>query len=199
MIHVDQKDAIEGARRKHRIGGLAQLDRDILQILALNAQRQLDETGLPPRDNVPQVVIFASGTGGSGGMLIDLGYAVRRVLARVTPSDPQVTAFVYASAPTHPGTSDHELANLYATLTELNHFADEDVTFTAHYGGPEGPKVEGQGLRAVSAADGSFSFDLPPGRYTLRLHFDGYFERRPVTVAHNKLNLTMEFGGVPTP
>ena len=38
------------------------------------------------------------------------------------------------------------LANVHATLTELNHFADPEVSFIAHYGGPEGPKVEGTGL-----------------------------------------------------
>jgi eukaryotic-like serine/threonine-protein kinase len=104
------------------------------------------QTGLMQRDNVPQVYIFAGAAGGSGGMLIDLGYAVRRVLGRMTAAEAQVTAFVYGSAPTDPNTSDHELANLFAGLTELNHYADPDVTFTAHYGGPEGPKVEGQGL-----------------------------------------------------
>ena len=105
-----------------------------------------DQTGLMPRDNTPQVYILASAAGGSGGMLIDLGYAVRRVLARMTAAEAPVTAFVYASAPTDTSTSDHELANLYAGLTELNHYADPDVTFTAHYGGPEGPQVEGHGL-----------------------------------------------------
>ncbi|MDB5307354.1 MAG: hypothetical protein JWO38_1556 [Gemmataceae bacterium] len=104
------------------------------------------QTGLVPRDNVPQVYVFAGATGGAGGMLIDLGYAVRRVLARMNSPDALVAAFVYAAAPTDPATSDRELANLYAALTELNHYADEDVTFTAHYGGPEGPKVEGKGL-----------------------------------------------------
>ncbi len=105
-----------------------------------------DQTGLMPRDNVPQVYVFASAAGGSGGMLLDVGYAVRRVLGRMATADAPVNAFVYASAPTDPNTSDHEMANLYAGLTELNHYADPDVTFTAHYGGPEGPKVEGQGL-----------------------------------------------------
>lgn len=105
-----------------------------------------DQTGLQLRDNTPQVYVFASASGGSGGMLIDLGYAVRRVLARVTPAEAQVTAFVYASAPNDPNTSDQELANLYAALTELNHYADPEVQFVAHYGGPEGPKVESRGL-----------------------------------------------------
>ena len=105
-----------------------------------------DQTGLIPRDHVPQVYVFASAAGGSGGMLIDLGYAIRRVLSRMTTTEPKITAFVYAAAPTDPNSTDRELANLYAGITELNHYADPDVTFTAHYGGPEGPKVEGRGL-----------------------------------------------------
>jgi serine/threonine protein kinase len=105
-----------------------------------------DQTGLIPRDHVPQVYVFASAVGGSGGMLMDVGYAIRRVLGRMTTTPTPVTAFVYASAPTDPNTTDRELANLYAGITELNHYSDPDVTFTAHYGGPEGPKVEGKGL-----------------------------------------------------
>ncbi len=105
-----------------------------------------DQTGLIPRDHTPQVYVFASAAGGSGGMLIDLGYAIRRVLTRMTTSVAQLTAFVYAAAPTDPNTTDRELANLYAGIMELNHYADPDVTFTAQYGGPEGPKVESRGL-----------------------------------------------------
>ncbi len=109
-----------------------------------------DQTGLTVRDNTPQVYVFASGSGGSGGMLIDLGYAVRRVLARMTAAPAPVTAFVYAAAPTDPNTGDGELANLYAAITELNHYADPDVAFVAHYGGPEGPRVENSGLPFTS-------------------------------------------------
>jgi eukaryotic-like serine/threonine-protein kinase len=109
-----------------------------------------DQTGLMPRDNVPQVYVFAGATGGAGGMLIDLGFAVRRVLARMNAEDASVTAFLYAASPTDPGTPDHELANVFATLTELNHYAEEDVNFVAQYGGPEGPKVEGKGLPFTS-------------------------------------------------
>ena len=105
------------------------------------------QSGLMPRDNVPQVYVFASAAGGSGGMLMDLGYAVRRVLSRMSPiKNSPVTAFIFAGSPKDPNTSEQELANLYAGLTELNHYADPEVTFAAHYGGPEGPKVEGQGL-----------------------------------------------------
>ncbi len=109
-------------------------------------QQSSDQTGLLPRDNMPQVYVFASATGGAGGMLVDLGFAVRRVLGRMNAADAPVTAFIYSASPTDPGTPDRELANLYATLTELNHYAEEDVNFVAQYGGPEGPKVEGKGL-----------------------------------------------------
>lgn len=109
-----------------------------------------DQTGLTVRDNTPQVFVFASASGGSGGMLIDLGYAVRRVLARLTAAEAPVTAFVYAAAPTDPNSKDAELANVYAAITELNHYADPDVTFVGHYGGPEGPKVESRGLPFTS-------------------------------------------------
>ncbi|MBA4190570.1 MAG: hypothetical protein C0467_21495 [Planctomycetaceae bacterium] len=106
-----------------------------------------DQSGLMPRDKIPQVYVFASAAGGSGGMLMDLGYAVRRVLGRLMPSqNPSVTAFVFASSPKDPNTTEQELANLYAGITELHHYADPEVTFAAQYGGPEGPKVEGKGL-----------------------------------------------------
>jgi hypothetical protein len=109
-----------------------------------------DQTGLVVRDNAPQVFVFASGAGGSGGMLLDLGFAVRRVLARMTAAGAPATAFVFAGAPDDPNSPDSELANLYAAITELNHYADPDVSFVAHYGGPEGPKVEGRGLPFTS-------------------------------------------------
>ena len=109
-----------------------------------------DQTGLMIRDQVPQVYVFASASGGSGGMLVDLGFAVRRVLARLTTGDAPVTAFVYAASPVDPNTKDGELANIFAAITELNHYADPDVAFVAHYGGPEGPKVESQGLPFTS-------------------------------------------------
>lgn len=105
-----------------------------------------DQTGLTARDNAPQVYVFGGATGGAGGMLVDLGFAIRRVLARMHAADAPVNGFVYTAAPADPASPDHELANLYATLTELNHYADEDVSFVAQYGGPEGPRVEGNGL-----------------------------------------------------
>lgn len=105
------------------------------------------QTGLNVRDTVPQVLIFASLAGGSGGMLLDVGYSVQRVLQRVVGgSQARVVAFVYLAAPSDPASPDHELANVVAGLTELHHYADPDVVFSAQYGGPDGPRVEGRGL-----------------------------------------------------
>lgn len=109
-----------------------------------------DQTGLPTRDASPHVYIFASATGGSSGMIMDLGYGVRRVLSRLNAADAPVTAFIYAGAPSDANSSDFERANLYASLTELNHYADSDVSFVGQYGGPEGPRVEGVGLPFTS-------------------------------------------------
>ncbi len=105
-----------------------------------------DQTGLTVRTNVPSVYVFASASGGTSGMLLDVGHAVRRTLDRFNIADAPVTAFLFAGAPDDPTTPPAELANVFATLTELHHFADPDVTFAAQYGGPEGPRVEGHGL-----------------------------------------------------
>ena len=108
--------------------------------------QSIDQSGLALRTQVPAVYVFASATGGSGGMLLDLGHAVRRTLERFHVGDAPVTAFVYAGAPEDPATPPAEAANVFATLTELHHFADPEVTFHAQYGGADGPKVEAQGL-----------------------------------------------------
>lgn len=105
-----------------------------------------DQTGLTVRTKVPGVYVFASATGGSGGMLIDVGHAVRRALDRLNVPDATVTAFVFAGSPEDTTSPAGELANVFATLTELNHYADPDVTFSSQYGGPDGPTVEAKGL-----------------------------------------------------
>ena len=105
-----------------------------------------DQTGLLPRDNTPQVYIFAERCGRLWRDAHRPGVCRAARPRAMSAAEAPISAFVYASAPTDPATTDHELANLYAGLTELNHYADPDVTFTAHYGGPEGPKVEGSGL-----------------------------------------------------
>jgi serine/threonine protein kinase len=109
-------------------------------------QQSSNNTGLPIRTKTPAVYVFVSASGGTSGMLMDLGYAVRRSLEKMNVTDATITCFVLAGAPEDTNSPPEELANIFASLTELNHYADPDVAFTAQYGGPEGPITEGRGL-----------------------------------------------------
>ncbi|MCI0464650.1 MAG: tubulin-like doman-containing protein, partial [Gemmataceae bacterium] len=91
-------------------------------------------TGLALRDNNPRVYVIAAAGGGNSGLLADLGYALRRLLAQMRHPEADVTALLLGGAPGDPATPRPELANVYATLTELNHFTDLTVSFAAQYG-----------------------------------------------------------------
>src|SRR5205823_13134432 len=55
-----------------------------------------------------------------------------------------VNLFLLAGAPADPATPKSELANTYATLTELNHFSEAAIPFAAQYG-TEGQRLVDQG------------------------------------------------------
>jgi len=57
-------------------------------------------------------------------VLADLGFGLRRLLQQLRHTDAEVTALLFCGAPDDPATPKNEQANIYATLTELNHFAD---------------------------------------------------------------------------
>ena len=103
-------------------------------------------TGLSVRTKEPAVYLFVSASGGTGGMTLDVGHAVRRALEKMSLPNASVTAFILTGAPADPASPAEELANVFATLTELNHYADPDVPFVARYGGPEGPQADARGL-----------------------------------------------------
>src|SRR5205807_1568782 len=56
----------------------------------------------------------------------------------------ELTLFLFCGAPSDPATPRSEQANVYATLTELNHFSDPTVPFAAQYGA-DGPRLVDQG------------------------------------------------------
>lgn len=101
----------------------------------------ITQSGMTLRDNTPRIYVVASATGGCSGMLVDLGFAIRRRLERMQFSKAPINAFLFCGAPHDPATSKQDLANLVATLTELNHFHDPAIAFSAQYGGPDGPKI----------------------------------------------------------
>ena len=114
---------------------MARLRRDVQQATHQDALYQsVSQTGLALRDSRPRVYVIAAASGGSSGSLADLGYGVRRLLHQLRHPEGEVTAFLYCGAPQDPATPRTEQANVYATLTELNHFTDPSVPFRAEYG-----------------------------------------------------------------
>jgi serine/threonine protein kinase len=99
-----------------------------------------EKTGLPAADNCPRVYVLAAAVDGVSGLLPDLGYAVRRQLDQLEFPQAATVGVVYCGAPFDPATPVVEQANLYATLTELNHYQDEGVPFQAQYD-PNGPLI----------------------------------------------------------
>jgi hypothetical protein len=121
----------------------ARLRKEVQQAAHPDALYQtVDRTGLALRDNVPRVYVIAGAGGGGSGYLVDLGYALRRLLKQLRYNEAPVTAFLLCGAPDDPATPRPELANVYATLTELNHFADPAIRFTSQYGANVLPVAE---------------------------------------------------------
>jgi hypothetical protein len=106
--------------------------------------QSVENTGLALRDNTPRIVLVGTATGGASGYLIDLAYALRRQLRQLRQPDGRLTAYLFAGAPDDPATPAVELANLYATLTEINHYSDGVTSFSAQYG-TDGQRQNEQG------------------------------------------------------
>jgi eukaryotic-like serine/threonine-protein kinase len=124
---------------------LARLKREIAHVTNPDVlYASVSQTGLALRDNTPRIYVLASATGGSSGMLADLGYALRRLLAQMRHDAGEVHGLLMAGAPNDPATPASEQANIYATLTELNHFSDPSIPFAAQYGA-DGQRVVDHG------------------------------------------------------
>jgi hypothetical protein len=123
----------------------ARLRREIQAITNPDAlYESVSQTGLALRDNRPRVYVIASAGGGSSGMLPDLGYAMRRLLNQLHHPESEINVFLFCGAPEDPASPKSEQANIYACLTEVNHFTDPGVRFTAQYGA-DGPRTMDQG------------------------------------------------------
>src|SRR6266545_140458 len=124
---------------------LARLKREIQEVTNPDVlYSTVSQTGLALRDTTPRVYVIGAAGGGNSGMLPDLGYALRRLLQQMRHPEAAVNALLMCGAPTDPATPKPEQANVYATLTELNHFADPSVPFAAQYG-VDGQRIVDQG------------------------------------------------------
>jgi serine/threonine protein kinase len=117
-----------------------------IQIASLPDSLELSttQTGLSRGRAAPRVFVFASGSGGSSGMIPDFGYVLRRLLRQLNYPDASVTLYAFCGSPSDSNTARHELANVYATLVELNHFRQPDMAYNADFG-PDGPRVTDPG------------------------------------------------------
>lgn len=124
---------------------LARLKREIQQATHPDAIYQaVAQTGLALRDSLPRIYVIGSASGGGSGFLVDLGYSLRRLLHQLRHADAPMTSLLFCGAPEDPATPRGELANLCATLTELNHFSDPSIPFTAQYGA-DGVRMHDEG------------------------------------------------------
>jgi serine/threonine protein kinase len=124
---------------------LARVRREVQQTTHPDSLYQsVSQTGLALRDSLPRIYVLAAAGGGGSGLLIDLGYGLRRLLQQLRYPEAEVNLLLFCGAPTDPATPRTEQANVYATLTELNHFADPTIPFSAQYGA-DGPRLVDQG------------------------------------------------------
>jgi serine/threonine protein kinase len=153
---------------------MARLRREVQQASHPDAIFEtVSRTGLALRDNVPRVYVLASAAGGGSGYLTDLGYALRRLLKQLHHPDAPLVGLIFCGAPDDPATPRVEQANVYATLTELNHFADPAVPFSAQYG-TDGPRLLDEGAAFDQTYLLTFANRAPESRRDAMAHLGSY-------------------------
>jgi hypothetical protein len=124
---------------------LAWLRREVQQATHPDTLYQsVSQTGLALRDSVPRVYVIAAAGGGNSGMIVDLGYAIKRLMQQLRHAESEANLLLFCGTPGDPATPAVEQANVYATLTEFNHFTDPAVPFAAQYGA-DGPRITDAG------------------------------------------------------
>jgi serine/threonine protein kinase len=80
--------------------------------------------GLDQAESAPRIVLISSISGGTGsGMVLDVAYAAREILAEVGGPGAELHGVLAHSTVRNPSAKDLALANACACLAELNHYA----------------------------------------------------------------------------
>ena len=88
-----------------------------------NVATTAQTTGLDLSSRQPRIFIVASVSGGTGGgMVLDVAYAVRSILAEFDLTDENVCGILMHATPRAAGDRDKAIANAYSTLSELWHY-----------------------------------------------------------------------------
>jgi serine/threonine protein kinase len=155
----------------------------------------VSQTGLALRDNVPRIYVIACASGGGSGFVVDLGYSLRRLLNQLHQPEARLTSLLFCGAPDDPATPPDELANLYATLTEVNHFSDPSVPFTAQYGS-DGPRLVDEGTAYDCNYLVTLSHRTPEARRDAMSHLGSYLFHELTTPLGLRLDRTRLARGV---
>ena len=120
---------------------LARLKREVEEATTPdNVFQSVTQTGLALRDSKPRIYVIAAAGGGASGMLARPRLCSPPAARSDAASRLQSQSLAFLRHPQDPASPKTELANIYATLTELNHFSDPSIAFAAQYG------VDGQRL-----------------------------------------------------
>ena len=93
-------------------------------LLSVADKVEVDETGNTSSGNNLKVVVVASVSGGAGGGIVpDIGYLVRQVMDEFGLVSSGVCAVLTHSTNSSRDQQDLSIANTYACLSELNHYA----------------------------------------------------------------------------
>jgi serine/threonine protein kinase len=104
----------------------------ILDPKALETAQRHTHLGL--RSNRPRVYILAGLGGGTGsGVFLDLAYTVRALLRQAGYDKPDLAGLLMLPPADRQRTRTLQLGNTCAALTELLHFADPEMLFSAQY------------------------------------------------------------------
>jgi serine/threonine protein kinase len=100
----------------------------IAEIVAPEAIEQSQQrTGLKLRSAAPRVFVVASVSGGTGGgMVLDVAYVLRMLLADMGLSAEGLCGLLLHSTQRNATAKDLAVANAYACLSELNHYIQEN-------------------------------------------------------------------------
>jgi hypothetical protein len=155
----------------------------------------VSQTGLALRDNLPRIYVIACASGGGSGFLVDLGYALRRLLNQLRLPESLLTSFLFCGAPDDPATPAAEQANLYATLTEVYHFSDPAVSFTAQYG-TDGPRLVDDGTAYDTTYLLTLAHRTPEARRDAMAHLGSYLFHELTTPLGQRLERTRILRGL---
>ena len=156
--------------------------------------QSVENTGLALRDNTPRIVLLGAATGGASGYLIDLAYSLRRQLRQLRQPDARMTAYLFSGAPDDPATPPAELANLYATLTEINHYSDGVTSFSAQYGA-DGQRQSEQGPPFDAVYLLTQRVRTPEARRDMVAHLGSYLFHELITPLGSRLERERLVGG----